>query len=77
NFESHQIHYTSEFENENGIKYIGEKPIVLLDEDLSGDFKENGVPNITFPYSAPQTYVKNLEPFNEYSGLFPNEAYPN
>lgn len=77
NFESHQIHYTSEFENENGIKYIGEKPIILLDEDLSGDFKENGVPYATLPYSAPQTYVKNLEPFNEYSGLFPNEAYPN
>lgn len=69
NFSSNQIHYLTYFTDENGIKYIGEKPFVLLDEDLSGDLKTNG--------SDSHFYVKNLEPFNEYSGLFPNADYDN
>lgn len=69
NFNSNQIHYLTYFTDQSGIKYIGEKPVVLLDEDLSSDLKTNGL-NSHF-------YVKNLEPFNEYSGLFPNADYDN
>jgi hypothetical protein len=69
NFSSNQIHYLTYFTDQNGIKYIGEKPVVLLDEDLSSDLKTNG--------SDSHFYVKNLEPFNEYSGLFPNADYDN
>ncbi|NIF05705.1 hypothetical protein F3J23_09630 [Chryseobacterium sp. Tr-659] len=69
NFSSNQLHYLTYFTDQNGIKYIGEKPFVLLDEDLSGDVKTNG--------SNSHFYVKNLEPFNELSGLFPNADYDN
>lgn len=68
-FKSGQYASITDFTDENGIKYVGEKPIVLLDEDLSEDFKTNG--------SESHFYVKNLEPFNEYSGLFPNADYDN
>jgi hypothetical protein len=78
NFESNQIAYTTDFTDQNGVFYVGEKPIVLLDDDLSRDFKESGIPYAGAPlYTAPHTYVKKLEPFNEYSGLFPNEVYSN
>lgn len=77
-FESNQYMDIKDFTDEKGIKYIGENPLVLLDEDLSGDFKKNGiVPTTDHPYNHPHTYVKNLEPFNEFSGLFPNESYAN
>lgn len=69
NFSSNQIHYLTYFTDQNGIKYIGEKPIVLLDEDLSEDLKTNG--------SNSHFYIKNLEPFNELTGLFPNADYDN
>ncbi|QBA23048.1 hypothetical protein EU348_18445 [Chryseobacterium indologenes] len=68
-FNSNQIHYLTYFTDQNGIKYIGEKPFVLLDVDLSRDIKANG--------SDSHFYVKNLEPFNEFSGLFPNADYDN
>ncbi|SFN66788.1 hypothetical protein SAMN05421594_3741 [Chryseobacterium oleae] len=69
NFNSNQIHYLTYFTDQDGVKYIGEKPVVLLDEDLSGDSKTNG--------SDSHFYVKNLEPFNELTGLFPNADYDN
>ncbi|WP_223608500.1 hypothetical protein [Chryseobacterium sp. OSA05B] len=69
NFNSNQVHYLTYFTDQNGIKYVGEKPVVLLDEDLSGDLKTNG--------SDSHFYVKNLESFNELTGLFPNADYDN
>lgn len=68
-FESEQNYDISDFTDEKGIKYVGEKPVVLLDKDLSGDLKTNG--------SDSHFYVKNLEPFNELTGLFPNADYDN
>lgn len=75
NFESNQIYYNSDFENENGIKYIGENPIVLVDKDLSESSKINGKDK-NFATNV-QIYVKDLEPFNEFSGVFPNPDYTN
>lgn len=76
-FKSNQYASVTDFTDENGIKYIGENPIVLLDENLSGDYKQDGKTESTNPYVIPQTYVKNLESFNENTGLVPNAYYPN
>lgn len=76
-FKSNQYVSVTDFTDENGIKYIGENPLVLLDENLAGDYKRDGKTESTTPYVVPQTYVKNLESFNENTGLIPNAYYPN
>ncbi|AZA81497.1 hypothetical protein C1637_02685 [Chryseobacterium lactis] len=76
-FKSGQYISVTDFTDENGIKYIGENPLVLLDKDLSEDYKKDGKIESSNPYVVPQAYVKNLESFNENSGLFPNAYYAN
>lgn len=67
-YESGQYNSVKDFTDENGIRYVDKRDIVLLNVDLSKDFKKN---NDNF------AYVKNLEPFNERTGLFPDAYYPN
>ncbi|ANF50609.1 hypothetical protein A0O34_08770 [Chryseobacterium glaciei] len=71
-FKSGQYASVTDFTDENGIRYVGEKPIVLLDEDLKCDFKINRMTN-----DYRHTYVKKLEPFNDRTGLLPDAYYAN
>ncbi|SHF09190.1 hypothetical protein [Chryseobacterium takakiae] len=71
-FKSNQYTSVTDFTDQNNIRYIGENPIVLLDENLNDDFKINRMIN-----NYRHTYVKKLEPYNDRTGLFPDAYYAN